>query len=532
MTRCPHNWPAAPSRLPFFHPALKDLRTRELTRGEIARLVEAYGYAAGIAKRAGFDALYIHAHSYLIDQFLSSCWNQRNDEYGGTLENRMRFLLQCLESARRSVGREFPIILGLGLEHGFEGGRKIEESIEIAKRLEKEGIHALHLREGSYDAMAQTMPNAYMEDGPSIPNAVKVKQAVGLPVIVDGGLGDPDLGETLLAENKVDFVGLARPLLADPEWPRKVRAGKKEEIRPCIRCMECLTRNMLGKFIGCSVNPRAGREREPLPAPAWEKKKVLVIGGGPGGMEAARLAARRGHEVTLLEREPMLGGHLVEACVPSFKRLLGEYQGWMERQLRASGAKVETGVEGTAALVEKISPDAVILGSGSVPLTPDVPGIGGKNVIQAVDYLRGKCKTGSKVVIIGGGLVGGEASLCLAATVEGVTIVEMLSDILMDVSVFSKFTMMAKMRGAGVQWVTSQKLREVKENGVVIDDPSGKESFLPADTVILATGFRANDQLYGLLDARGYEVYRIGDCQSPRKIIDAVRDGYTIAKDL
>ena len=335
----PHNWPGAPSRIPFFHPALKELRTRELTRGEIARLVEAYGYAAGIAKRAGFDALYVHAHSYLIDQFLSSCWNQRSDEYGGTLENRMRFLLQCLESARRSVGREFPIIVGLGLEHGFEGGRKIEESIEIAKKLEKEGVHGLHLREGSYDAMAQTMPNAYMEDGPSVPNAVKIKQAVSLPIIVDGGLGDPDFSETLLMEKKVDFIGLARPLLADPEWPRKVKAGKKEDIRPCIRCMECITRNMLGKFTGCSVNPRVGRERELPPLPPLVRKRVMVIGGGPGGMEAARVAAQRGHEVTLVEKDQMLGGHLVEACVPSFKRLLGEYRRWMERQLAASGAK-------------------------------------------------------------------------------------------------------------------------------------------------------------------------------------------------
>lgn len=249
-------------------------------------------------------------------------------------------------------------------------------------------------------------------------------------------------------------------------------------------------------------------------------------------MEAARVAAQRGHEVTLVERDYTLGGHLVEACVPNFKRLLGEYRIWMERQLGASGAKVKTGVEANMALVEQENPDAVILASGSVPLNPDVPGIGKKNVMQAVDYLRGKCNPGPKVVIIGGGLVGCEASLCLAGTAESITLVEMLPDIAMDVSVFTKFTMMAKMRQTGIQWLTGHKLREVKEKEVVIADSSGKESFLPADTVILATGFRANDQLYRFLDARGYEVYRIGDCQAPRKIIDAVRDGYTIGKDL
>jgi 2-enoate reductase len=526
------NWPAAPSRLPFFHPVNRELRTRELTKAEIGRLVESFGYAAGIAKRSGFDVLYIHAHSYLIDQFLSSCWNQRTDEYGGPLENRMRFFYECLASARAAAGSDFPIIVGLGLEHGFEGGRRIEETIEIAKRMKDAGVDGLHLREGSYDAMPQTMPNAYMEGGTSVRNAARVRQEVGLPVIVDGGLGDPEAAEEVLSQKKADFIGLARPLLADPEWPKKVKAGLIEDIRPCIRCMECLTRNMLGKFTGCTVNAAVGREREGPITRTPLARKVLVIGGGPGGMEAARTAALRGHDVTLLEKDDVLGGHLVEACVPSFKAILIEYRNWLKNQLRKKGVRIHTGREATSSTVAEMNPDVVIVSTGSTPLTPVAPGIEKAHVVQAVDVLRGKSKAGSRVVIVGGGLVGCETSLCLAGIAQSITVVEMLPDILMDVSVFSRFTIMGKMRQAGVRWMVSHKLTEVKEKGITLSDAAGREVELAADTVILAVGFKANDSLYFSLDRQGWEVYPIGDCQSPRKIIDAVRDGYLIAKDL
>jgi 2-enoate reductase len=296
--------------------------------------------------------------------------------------------------------------------------------------------------------------------------------------------------------------------------------------------MECITRNMLGKFIGCSVNPRAGREREALPMPAVAPKKVLVIGGGPGGMESARIAAGRGHDVTLVEKDQTLGGHLVEACVPPFKRLLASYASWLERQTQNSRVKVQTGVKATLEWVQKMNPDVIFLASGSTPLVPDVPGLKGKKVVQAVDFLRGKAKIGPKVVVIGGGLVGCEAASCLAGEAESITILEMLPDILMDVSVFSRFTLMARLRAAGIKWAAGRKLREVKENGVVAQDPAGQEEFFAAETVVLATGFAANDGLYETLEKEGYEVYRIGDCLAPRKIIDAVQGGYLIAREL
>lgn len=523
-------WPAAPSTQPlFFH---KNLVCRELTRGEINGLVQAYGYAAGRAKRAGFDALYIHAHSYLIDQFLSTCWNQREDEYGGSLDNRMRFFCECLQSARNSLGNDFPIIVGIGLEHGFEGGRKLEETIEIAKRMQNLGVNAFHLREGCYDVNPPTMPTSYMGDAISVPNAAKVRANIGIPVIVDGALGSPDLAEKCLVEKKIDFVGLARPLLVDPEWPKKVREGRTEEIRPCIRCMECLHRVSMGKFIGCSVNGRVGREREAPVGHATSPRKVLVIGGGPGGMEVARIAARRGHRVTLVEKNQRLGGNLLEACAPKFKKQLLLYRQWLERDVRSTETEIILGKEVDNAFVNKMNPDVVMVGTGTHPCTPDVPGALGKNVIQAVDYLREQPDVGAKVVIIGGGLVGCETAVCLADKAESVTIIEMLPEILMTMTVYTKYTLMELMVKANVKWETGLKLLEINGKGVTALGPNGDKRFFPADTVILSTGFSPNDKLYKSLEKERYEVYAVGDCQGTGKIFNAISVGYSIAKEL
>lgn len=526
----PSRWPAAPSRQPlFFH---KDLVARELSRSEIGGLIQAYGYAAGLAKRAGFDALYIHAHSYLIDQFLSTCWNQRKDEYGGSLENRMRFFCECLKIARQSIGNDFPIIVGLGLEHGFEGGRKLDETIEIAKRMEQLGVNAFHLREGCYDVNPPTMPNAYMGEAISVPNAAKLKAHINIPVIVDGALGNPELAEECLAQGKIDFVGLARPLLVDPEWPKKVRTGRIEEICPCIRCMECLQRATLGKFIGCSVNARAGREREAPIAPAPIPKKVLVIGGGPGGMEATRIAAKRGHRVTLVDKRSKLGGNLQEASAPPFKKQLVLYLQWLERQVRSTEAEVILEKEADRSFIKEINPEAIIVATGTHPSTPDIPGVTGKKVMQAVDYLNNRPAVGPKVVVIGGGLVGCETALCLAEQVESVTIIEMLPEILAGVSIYSKYTLMEKMIQAKIKWETGLKLEAIKEKGITTIDSKGSQNIFLADTVILATGFKANNVLYQSLEKEGYEVYAVGDCLNVGKIIDAVRGGYTIAREL
>jgi 2-enoate reductase len=280
-------WPVGPSENGLL--GMPDVKTRELTKDEIHGLVEAYGRAAGLAKQAGFDIIYVHFTAYIGDQFLSSVWNRRTDEYGGSLENRMRFLVECIESARKNVGKDFPLIVGLALDHGFPGGRELDETIEIAKKLKEIGIDTLHLRRGSYDNMNLLIPTEYMEDGVSVEYANIVKEQAGIQVISDGNIGDPVLAEKLISENKLDFIGLARPLLADPEWVNKVRTDKKEDIIPCVRCMQCINRVFFGQFAACSVNPVLGKEYLSPIQPARNPKNVLVIGGGMAGMICAKL---------------------------------------------------------------------------------------------------------------------------------------------------------------------------------------------------------------------------------------------------
>ncbi len=281
-------WPVGPSEIKIL--GMPGVKTRELTKDEIKGLVEAYGRAAGLAKQAGFDIIYVHFTAYLGDQFLSSAWNHRTDEYGGSLENRMRFLTECIESARSSVGSDFPLIVGLALDHGFPGGRELDETIEIAKRLKNMGIDTLHLRRGSYDNMNLLIPTEYMEDGVSVDYANKVKEQAGIQVISDGNISDPVLANKLIEENKLDFIGLGRALLADPEWVNKVRVGKEEDIVPCVRCMQCINRIFFGQYAACSVNPVLGKEYLSPILPAKKPKNVVVVGGGMAGMAFAKMA--------------------------------------------------------------------------------------------------------------------------------------------------------------------------------------------------------------------------------------------------
>lgn len=296
----PGKRPIGPSEIPLL--TMPEIMTRELTKDEVFQLVKSYGRAAGLAKQSGFDAIYVHFLAYLGDQFLSSCWNHRTDEYGGSLENRMRFLLECIDSVRSQVGNDFPMIVGLALDHGFSGGRELEETKQIIKKLEPLGIDALHLRRGSYDAMNLLIPTTYMKEGVSVDYAYEIKKSTDIPVIVDGKLTDLDYCEKLLVEGKTDFIGMARSFLTDPFWPQKAKAGKNEDILPCIHCMQCVNRLLFAKYSACTVNPRYGREYEGQLPRVSKPKKVLVVGGGPGGMSVSKYLSERGHKVTLLEK--------------------------------------------------------------------------------------------------------------------------------------------------------------------------------------------------------------------------------------
>lgn len=523
-------WPVGPSENGLL--GMPDIKTRELTKSEINELVESYGKAAGLAKQAGFDVIYVHFTAYLGDQFLSSVWNRRTDEYGGSLDNRMRFLRECIESAKSKVGNDFPLIVGLALDHGFQGGRELDETIEIAKKLKEIGIETLHLRRGSYDNMNLLIPTEYMEDGISVEYAAKVKEQAGVQVISDGNIGDPVLANKLVKENKLDFVGLARALLADPEWVNKAHADKKEDIIPCVRCMQCINRVFFGQFSACSVNPVLGKEYLSPIIPTKLPKNILVIGGGMAGMTFAKLADEKGHHVTLLEKTSQLGGHLLEGAVMDHKKEVDAYCEHLVREIENSNVKVQLNSQGTKEMVQHFKPDAVVLATGSVPIIPQVPGIDRPNVRIATQMLKDNEETGQNVIIVGGGLVGCETGLHLAQKGKKVTIIDMLPEVAQDVIYMSRFSLLQALADKGIKTEGRMMLTEIIDGGIIVEDSDGKPKELHCDTVIISTGFQANDSLYQELQGQVSEIYKIGDCIEARKFIDATQEAFQIALDI
>lgn len=521
--------PVGPSENAVF--MMPDAKTRELSVDEIKTLVAAYGRSAALAKQAGFDIIYIHFLAYLGDQFLSSAWNRRGDEYGGSLDNRMKFLTECIASVRQNVGIDFPLIVGLGLDHGFPGGRELEETIEIAKKLKSAGIDTLHLRRGSYDNMNLLIPTEYMKDGVSIDYAQKVREAVGIQVITDGNISDPDYAESLINEERIDFVGMARPLLADPEWPNKVRSAKNKEIIPCVRCMQCINRVLFGQYSACSVNPVLGKEYLGPPEPARVSKHILVIGGGMAGMSFALFADKRGHKVTLLEKSSELGGHLIEGAVMDHKKEVRAFLEHLIYEIKNSGVRIHLNTEATKDNIKKFKADAVVIATGSVPVKPQVTKIDRTNVLIAVDMLKNNQDTGNNVIVVGGGLVGCESALHLKKKGKNVTIIEMLPEIASDVIFMSRFSLLAALEENKIKTLVNTELMEISDKGVIVKDGDGKKE-LTADTVVIAAGLRADDTHYDELMRDYKEIYKIGDAIKARKFIDATLEAYRIAMDI
>jgi len=389
--------PISASAVPSFHDP--KVLARELTIEEIRELIKAFGDAAERVKRAGIDAIEIHAHTgYLLDQFMTSLWNKRGDAYGGDLEGRLRLPLEIIEEVRGRLGRDFPLIFRYSADHMIKGGRKIEESKEIAKRLEEAGVDALHIDAGCYEAMPWIFPPEYYEQGCLVHLAEEIKRVVDIPIITVGRISDPEFAEKILEEGRADFIAMGRQLLADSEWPKKVREGKIEDIRRCIACNEgCIGRLFAIKPISCTLNPEVGREGEYRITPALKRKKVLVIGGGPAGMEAARVAGLRGHDVTLCEKTDKLGGLLIPAAMPEFKKDLNHIIKYYSTQLRKLNVKVELNKEVTLETVNEMKPDVVIVATGSTPFIPKIPGINKRIVVKAIDVLLGKVEVKDKV---------------------------------------------------------------------------------------------------------------------------------------
>ncbi|MFC2004771.1 FAD-dependent oxidoreductase [Chloroflexota bacterium] len=520
----------APSPVPCFWSPY--MIARELTIEEIEVLVNDFGIAAGIVKSAGIDAIELHAHEgYMIDQFMTSLWNKRTDKYGGDLEGRLRFPLEIIESMRAEVGTDFPIMYKFGANHQLEGGRDVEESCEIARRLQEAGVDAFEVDAGCYETSYWAHPPTYMPPGCLLDGIEAIKKIVDVPVIAVGKLGYPELAEEVLKEGKADFIALGRPLLADPEWPIKVKEERLDDIIVCLGCHDgCFRRSVSeNKYLSCTVNPVTGMEKELALTPTQTKKNVLVVGGGPGGMEAARVAALRGHNVTLWEKSDKLGGNLVPASVPDFKSDYAAFKHYLSSQIRKLGVDIRFMMEATSELVQKEGPDEVIIATGSTPIIPELVGVSQEKVITAVDALLGNSEVGDEIVVVGGGEVGCETAVWLTQRGKRVTVVEILPDILEDMYFMNKMMLRKMLDEAGIGIVTDAKVSEVTKEGIVIQRNSDTEIF-NADTVVLAVGMKAEKRLLDDMEGKLPTIHSIGDCVEPRRLINAIWEAYNIAR--
>jgi 2,4-dienoyl-CoA reductase-like NADH-dependent reductase (Old Yellow Enzyme family)/NADPH-dependent 2,4-dienoyl-CoA reductase/sulfur reductase-like enzyme len=514
---------------------------RALEGDEIEAIIEKYAQAVLRAKKANFDAIELHgAHGYLLAHFMSPFTNKRTDEYGGDVEGRLRMVIGVIRRVRELVGDEYPLMFRMSADEFVDGGRGLEESKHMAAILAAEGIDALHVSAGTHPAMHPSgtlsiEPMAY-EQGWRVYLAEEVKKAVDLPVIAIGVIRDPDFAEEVLARGRADFVALGRGLIADPEWANKARNGREKSIRKCISCNEgCIRRRgFMDLPIRCTVNAEVGKSPRFRASPiTGNPKRVLVIGGGPGGMEAARVLKLRGHDVTLWERGKVLGGQLVFAGIPPFKRKLHWFLDYLRRQMDELSIAYDLGREATRKSILDFGPDELILATGAVPVVPPISGVDGPYVKAPEDVLvEDYSGSGSQVVVMGGGAKGAEVGLFLSERGESVTIVEMLDGISLDMDPISRKDLLSRLEERNVTLLTRARIVSCGDNGVTVELDGDKNAVIEGEKLILSLGYQPVNELEEDLKEEVSRVHCIGDCREARKAIDAVSEAYTVATQI
>lgn len=538
--------PVAPSPIP--HRWL-DKTCRELTRDEIHKIIESFGKGAFNAKRAGFDGVEVHAvhEGYLIDQFAISFFNHRTDEYGGSLENRLRFAKEIREEIAKTCGWDFPVAVrfspksmlkdwrkgALPNEEFEEKGRDLEEGLQTAKLLEAYGYDALDVDVGCYDAWWWNHPPMYMEKGPYRKYAKLVKEIVKVPVFMAGRMDTPEMAESCVKDGTCDVISLGRPLLADPDYVKKLRANHVCEIRPCISCQEgCMGRIQTYSMINCAVNPQAARERVTAYEPVAWKKRVLIAGGGVAGCEAARVLAERGHEPVLYEASERLGGNLLPGGAPAFKEDDLQLVKWYENELERLRIPVYLNTKVTKEMVLESDCDAVIVATGS---RPKMFSLGDdEKVYCAEQVLMNQKDPGDRVVVVGGGLVGCEMALDLVQKGKKVTILEALPKIMAvngPICSANKEMLEELLPFHGVNIICNAKVTGFKD-GAVSYETAGKAEKLDADSVILSVGYRSADELYHELEFDVADLYLLGDAGKVSNIMYAIWDAFEVANHI
>lgn len=524
------------------------IQHRALTTEEIYELIKDFATCAMLAKMGGADGIEVHAvhEGYLLDNFTMEYFNQREDEFGGDLMGRLRFPLDILQAVKQACGKDFPVILRFSLKsfiraerHGIlpgesypELGRDIEEGLQFAKILTEAGYDALNVDAGSYDAWYWAHPPFFQDRGLYLPFAEKVKKVVKVPVLTAGRMGYPQLAADALQEGKCDMVVLGRPLLADPEFVNKMRQGNIQDIRPCLSCHDgCFNRAHSMRLMSCAVNPQCNREKEAAFCKAEHTKSCLVIGGGPAGMEAARVLALRGHTVTLVEKEKQLGGMYRWASVPEFKDDGKLLISWYEHQMERLKVQVELNSDVQAQDPRIEAADVVICATGSHAFLPPIKGI--EYGVTAVDVLKGAVTAKKEATIIGGGLVGCELAIWLSQHGKSVRIIEM-ADTLMSTGApadMNKQMILELLEHHQVEIRLQTKLQEIREHEIVVET-QGAIQELASDCTILALGYRSNRSLYDQILLKAKDIYNIGDSSHPKDIMEGIWDAYELCSHL
>jgi 2,4-dienoyl-CoA reductase-like NADH-dependent reductase (Old Yellow Enzyme family)/thioredoxin reductase len=510
------------------------LPVKELTVELIADIVAAYGRCAALAKRAGYEMIMVHGgHGWLINQFLSPYFNKRKDQYGGSLENRVRFAQEVLDSVRENVGPGFPIEFRMSGSELFDGGYTLEDGVEIAKLMESR-VDLLHISAGTYQrGFGTTHPSMFVPHGCNVYLAAEIKKHVSVPVATLGGLNDPEMMEEIIASGKADVVDMARALLADPELPEKVMENRDEDIVKCLRCFVCMAERAVTSTRRCAVNPLIGREIEGMEIiPAAKKKKVLVAGAGPGGLQAALIAAKRGHQVILCEASDEVGGILKgERAIP-FKYEMYELGKTLAKLAEDEGVEIRLNTKVTKDYALKEAADALIIAVGSEPLIPPIKGIEGENVIVVNDYYLKKNQVKDSVVVLGGGLAGCEAAIHFAREGKKVSLVEMRDELAVDANIRHRPLLLDEIKKCQIAVHTGLKGIEVQDAGVLCQDQDGKEMLISGQTIIAAMGQKALRQTVEELYDCAPRVATIGDCVKPANITAAVYQGHHAALDI
>jgi 2,4-dienoyl-CoA reductase-like NADH-dependent reductase (Old Yellow Enzyme family)/thioredoxin reductase len=522
--------PLAPSPLPC--PTIRG-DVEPLSIEGIQQLVKQFGDGAHRAYQAGFELIEIHgAHGYLVNQFLSGFSNIRQDKYGGTVAARARFAKEIVEEVRGRLGPEYPISFKISSEEHVDGGLTTPESIEILKILVGAGIDIVQVSAGNDVTAEWICQPMFMEQACLVPAAAQVKQALDIPVMAVGRINDPQIANDIIAQAKADIVCIGRGLLADPEMPLKAQQGRLDEIRTCIACNTCMESIFKKGRIECLVNPTMGREKEMAFIPTQKPKKIMVIGGGPGGLNAAWVAAKRGHDVHVYEKRKELGGQLVPGSMPGHKSELRSLIQFLTKQAALFGVQCHLNYEVTAEDIQAIRPDLVILATGSLPLLPEVEGIENDIALTYEDVLNNEPAGFKNVVVVGGGPTGLELALFMSERGCTVTVIEILPKAGKGLEAMTKKIILSRLKRNRAVILTSTRLLKIEGNGVKVADPDGLDRFIEADKVLVAIGTRPNNQLYDRIKSLGIEIHQIGDCLEPRSAKDAIYESAVLGRKI